>query len=246
MEETGILHEIDPDGDIELILQNPNAPFAVWVQDQGTPAAKKRKYNTAFGREPSLFHSVDQCYTHSVASNAARRRVESTATPAPAQDEQRKQQTTIRFRVSSKHLALASVSFRNFLQDDSQGGNASTFKTSGWDPDAMLILMNIIHGRHGSVPTKVNLEMFAKIAALTDYPGCHEAVMFFARGWISKMSVTTPNKYDRNLVLWLAVSRVLSRQSIFVVMAKAAIMYSKGPIQTLGLPIPQQVVGKQR
>lgn len=69
MEANEILHEIDPDGDIELILRNPNAPSAVWVQHQyktpkpssnsTVPPEKKRKHSAAFGSDPDFFASLD-------------------------------------------------------------------------------------------------------------------------------------------------------------------------------------------
>ncbi|KAK7961783.1 uncharacterized protein PG986_002608 [Apiospora aurea] len=223
MEETEILHEIDPNGDVELILRNPNAPFAVW--DENTPALKsfnksaasdetKRKYDTAFGGGQSFFDSVDPGKPTQPLPRCPS--AQSTATDVPAQpcqgepavDKKDEQERTVRFRLSSKHLEMASTFFKDILthRDPEEEGNVITIETTSWDTDAMLVLMNIIHGRHRNVPRRLDLEKIAQIAVIVDYFRYHEVVDAFEYTWINEQRRYMPTMYCRDLVLWLAIS----------------------------------------
>ncbi|KAK8075647.1 hypothetical protein PG997_010310 [Apiospora hydei] len=193
MEGNEILHEIDPDGDIKLILRNPNAPFAVWDEDSS---------------DLEIFNS-------------------SAVSAEPAVDENDKQENAIRFRLSTKHLDI--------IRGGEKEGNVSTIEASGWDPDALLILMEIIHGRHRGVPRRPGLEKIAKIAVLVDYYGCHEVVECSAERWTELLKDTRPKQYGRDLVLWLAICYVFYRPNIFWNLTRVAIKDSRGPIQTLKL-----------
>lgn len=51
------------------------------------------------------------------------------------------------------------------------------------DVDALLILMQIIHGRNGSVPRKTDLEKLARIPVLVDSFDCFEAVQAYMDMW---------------------------------------------------------------
>ena len=76
----------------------------------------------------------------------------------------------VRIRVSSTHLALASAYFkRNFKSGMSESITLRSegfmeFRMEDEDPEVMLIIMNIIHGRFRQVPRSVDLDMLTKIA----------------------------------------------------------------------------------
>nr|KMM71731.1 hypothetical protein CPAG_08032 [Coccidioides posadasii RMSCC 3488] len=86
------------------------------------------------------------------------------------------------FKVSPRHLMLASPHFKETLTEggrkahilDSDG--CITIREDGRDPDAMLLLMNVIHGRTRMVPREITLEMLAKVAVLVDVYQCSEVV----------------------------------------------------------------------
>lgn len=82
------------------------------------------------------------------------------------------QQVEMRMRLSSQHLILASTYFRKALQTPWKVSGTSCdpcyINESEWDAEAMLILMNITHGRNRSVPEITNLEMLARLAVLVD------------------------------------------------------------------------------
>ena len=119
-----------------------------------------------------------------------------------------------------------------------------TIEESEGDPAAMLILMNVVQGNVRSVPRSVEIEMLAKIAVLVDYYQCHEVVELFVETWIQNLEPDLPNSYGRNLVLWLTVSCVFSQKSLPRKLSEVAIRQCTAPLQTMGLPIPNHVVGQ--
>jgi len=153
-------------------------------------------------------------------------------------------------RVSSRHLMLASPYFSRMLKGKWKEGN--TIQTTGFvsvevedvDADALVILMDIIHGRTRSVPKAVDLEMLAKMAVLVDMYECAEVVEIFTDMWIAHLQTALPSVYSRDAVLWICISWVFRQHDAFRSVTSAALKYSNGPIQPLGLPIPSRVVGK--
>ncbi|KAH7196262.1 hypothetical protein BKA60DRAFT_612749 [Fusarium oxysporum] len=119
-----------------------------------------------------------------------------------------------------------------------------TLTASDWDGEAFLLLMNILHHKTREVPRIIELEKLAKVAVLVDYYGCHEAVELWAETWISNLhSDMTESFYSRELLLKLTISWVFSDRQKFRSLTEVAIRTSRGPIPTLGLPIPNQIAG---
>ena len=112
------------------------------------------------------------------------------------------------------------------------------------DPDAFVIVMNIIHGRNRSVPQKVDLEMLAKICVIIDDLQCHEATEMFARVWLMEFGGKTPSTYCRDLILWVFVASVLCELDIFRITTRTAMLSSAQEIRSLGLPIRLDIVGR--
>ncbi|KAH8655654.1 hypothetical protein BX600DRAFT_385449, partial [Xylariales sp. PMI_506] len=150
------------------------------------------------------------------------------------------------FKLSSMHLKLACVYFKKMFQRSWKESSVFidgyyTVTASEWDAEALLILMNVIHGRSRNVPRSISLEMLAKIAVLVDYYKCYEVVEFHVENWIQELSRSLPNEYNRDLVLWLTVSWVFSHAILFKAITKVATKESKGPLQTFGLPVPSYI-----
>lgn len=112
------------------------------------------------------------------------------------------------------------------------------------DPDAFVIVMNIIHGRNRSVPQKVDLEMLAKICVIIDDLQCHEATEMFSRVWLMAFSGKTPSTYCRDLILWVFVASVLREPDIFLTTTRTAMLHSAQEIHSLGLPIRLDIIGR--
>ena len=153
-------------------------------------------------------------------------------------------------RVSSRHLTLASPYFSRMLQGPWK--EAENVRTSGFvsvdeedlDVDALVIVMNIVHGRTRSVPRKIDLETLAKIAVIVDKFECAEAVEVFTDMWIAHLKNVIPSLYSRDTMLWICISWVFRQPNVFQLATSAALKHSTGPVQYLGLPIPSSVIGK--
>lgn len=291
------VHELDPDGDVVLILRNPTAPLALWVENEELLAAsepyhswtlhqlqeydrrgwskKKRKKN---GKEPipsfwplgkaiPLFWALDfgtSNSDHIIPASTGFNWPSPPSDPVPDEEPtpgakpavginditsaEEGPKGDVRVQLSSKHLALASTYFKEMLLSPGKEGvvlSSSTYTINApeCNVEPMLILMNIIHGRVRSVPRSVSLEMLVQIAVIVDYYDCHEVVELFADCWIRELSHSLPTEHGRDLLLWLAVSWVFSQKALFKTMTEVAVKKSKGPLQTLGLPIPSRIVG---
>ncbi|PTB63510.1 hypothetical protein BBK36DRAFT_1126953 [Trichoderma citrinoviride] len=158
----------------------------------------------------------------------------------------------VRMRLSSRHLTLASAYFEKMLANDwkettPEGDYSYVVKAEDWDEEALLIMMNIIHGRTAKLPMAMNLETLAKICALVDYYQCHEALKFFNQLWLGR--IDRRSYTGRDLLLRLSVACVFPDRTKFQNLTMSLIKESKWPIESLGLPIPQSVIdalNKQR
>lgn len=89
----------------------------------------------------------------------------------------------VSYYVSSRHLILASKRFSTMLSGEQwkeglrdQEDDLFHTKADGWDAEALLILMNVIHHQNRQVPKAVSLDMMAKIVVLVDFYECDEAM----------------------------------------------------------------------
>lgn len=286
----GETFRLDPDGDVILILRNPNAPFAAWDERQDymplplVPArrespppivapCKKSKGKKARSRlvaetetEPDIAGEFVPAFLFGRFPDAASEALEFQADPdhdhEPANIEssellehdtfseqaQPTRQADVRMQVSSRHLILASAYFKRMFGNDwketcSVDGRFEIF-TENWDSDALLILMNIIHGHTRNVKRTISLEMLTKLAVLVDYYQCAEVVEIFSEIWINQLNTNLPATYSRDLILWLCISWVFRQPYQFKAATYTALKQSQGLIRTLGLPIPKIIVGK--
>jgi hypothetical protein len=158
--------------------------------------------------------------------------------------------TAVEMRVSSCHLRLASPHFKNLITGEWKESKAMQtqrclrLEERDWDADALEILMNIIHNRARRVPRLINLEMLAKLAVLVDYYECLEVVEVFSPDWIAHLKQKEPMPYSRDTVLWIWISIGFRQSDLFHTATSAALRHSGDPIQTMGLPIPEEVIRK--
>jgi hypothetical protein len=152
----------------------------------------------------------------------------------------------LRILASSRHLCLASSTFRKMLNRPWLKGSINNrpireVQASGWDAEAFLIVQDIIHGLNALVPSSVDLELLAKIAAIVDYYDCHAIAEPFVDKWIQNLQGSLPLLYGKGCVLWMSVSLVFLRVDILRSMARLAALGCHGPIETLGLPVPESL-----
>ncbi|KAI1804862.1 hypothetical protein F4811DRAFT_255904 [Daldinia bambusicola] len=226
-------HNLDPDGDILLILHNPNAPFAVWNPDwykEVIPSLSDQSDAESQDSDSSEVDHQTQSEAHS-----------DTEQSSPASDQSTSTSSEVKFRVSSKHLCLASEYFKRLLRGPWK--EATSISEDGlrhvdayhWDEEAMLTLMQIIHGRNYQLPWRPTLESLAKIAVLVDYYKCYEAVSLWAVKCWSFINVS--NVFGRDTILGMLVGQVFEDFRLFDKATRVAMKECPGKLPTLGLPL---------
>ncbi|EEP76428.1 predicted protein [Uncinocarpus reesii 1704] len=149
---------------------------------------------------------------------------------------------------SSRHMILASPVFRAMLQRKFSESN--TLQLTGRveirlpddDPDALLILLNIIHGHVRKVPLSVDLITLIQLAILVDKYDIHEAVELFSNFWFDNLKSTIPGEYTDDIPAWICICWVFDRPNEFKVTTHLALRQGKQAITSGELPIPSSVV----
>jgi hypothetical protein len=165
---------------------------------------------------------------------------------SPALDE-----SFLRIRTSSKHLSFSSPYFKRNLQSGMLESQTLRFRghvefcMDEQDPEAMVIVLNIIHGKSRQVPKVVDLDMLTKLAVIVDYLECLEVVEPYSDKWVDNLKGDIPATYSNELIQWHCISLVFRKKLEFKAVTSTAIRYSKSAIQTLGLPIRERLVGKK-
>lgn len=208
-----ICHEIDPDGEVFLVYENPQ-PAVTDQEDveeypSNTPTEVDAAPDAAPEAEP-VYAEIRVSSKHLMLASPYFRR---------ALDGNLEEGTTLR------------------------GQGSVRLRQGNGDLEAMLIIMNIFHHRTRSVPRVISLEMLARIAILVDIYECHEALEMFTDTWILVLRSTMPVTFTKSAVLWLGISSVFGRSSEFCPSTILALEHSKGPIETYGLPIAHSVIG---
>ncbi|RAH47768.1 BTB/POZ domain-containing protein [Aspergillus brunneoviolaceus CBS 621.78] len=157
-------HIIDSDGDVVIVLQDSNHAFAPW-NEAGSPE---------MARPPSSL-GIDEDDEYQENSNVE---------PVETAGDYKKTPTkeVHRILVSGKHLALASSYFKKMLRGTWKEttshlpADPMVLAAKGWDLEALLIVLKVLHCQSSQIPRKLSLEMIAKIAVVADYYQCKEAL----------------------------------------------------------------------
>ncbi|KAF5559496.1 hypothetical protein FNAPI_4715 [Fusarium napiforme] len=221
-----ISYDIDPGGDIELILRKPNKQEIV-------PYDRERSRDW----DPAGPDSTNpRCL--------GRYKVFSELSPG---DEGKNPETEVRMRVSSQHLKLASHTFRAMLQGPWAEAVLSPqpirqISTEGWDAFALAIVLDCIHGRHFEVPTKITPGLLTRISTIVDYYQCREAVQVHYRTWTDSSVCRLADEEEGEVqlnVMWLFISWVFHDEHRFRKMSGMFLRCSLGMSQfeTNELPV---------
>ncbi|KAK6958394.1 hypothetical protein Daesc_001193 [Daldinia eschscholtzii] len=228
--------ELDPEGDVLLTLHNPDAPFAVWDPNwyKEVPSSVPPEQNNTQPQDSDPPKA--DCHTRTKAEVKAEQESQSPHTP-----DEPTSTSSVTFLLSSRHLCLASPYFKRLLG----GPWKEAIETSpdglrhvdayDWNEKAMLVLMQVIHGRNRKLPGRQSLEELAKFAVLVDYYQCHEAVLLWSTKCVRRITVT--DLFDRDTILVILVSRVFSEYDLFEEATRVAMRGCEGKLPTLGLPI---------
>ena len=157
-----------------------------------------------------------------------------------------------RVRVSSKHLMLASSIFKAMLGNGFREG--ADLSLSGElklplpedDPIALVILLDVIHGRLKRVPRQLDLGLLTKVSILVDKYQLHEAVELIAEVWIDSLKTSIPRSYSQDLVPWICITWVFNRPDEFRSLTEIAERETVSLFEELvaeWLPIPSSVAG---
>ncbi|KAF4973830.1 hypothetical protein FZEAL_9209 [Fusarium zealandicum] len=156
--------------------------------------------------------------------------------------------TETKFRVSSKHLTMASrrakVMFSgNFAESQP---NEDGFRHWKFEPifesSAFEIVMNAIHGHTQKLPTSVTIKTLAQIAAVVDDLECHNALWFPAKMWIDTLKDSLSRAHDSALAGLILVSFVFSEPELFKSATRKAIREGTKPFPSYGLPIRPKII----
>jgi hypothetical protein len=123
--------------------------------------------------------------------------------------------------VSSRHMMLASEHFEKLLGGDNE--EAVSLKSSGHvtielsvEPDTLIILLQIIHGKSREVPRQMSLALLRKLAVMVNDFGMLGSVEFFADTWIDHSKREgLPGSYTEDVLSWLFVFFVFERAEEF-------------------------------
>ncbi|KAF5549411.1 hypothetical protein FPHYL_9663 [Fusarium phyllophilum] len=155
------------------------------------------------------------------------------------------QHIELRYRVSSAHLALASPVFKAMVDKSSATIDLSSRSKSGFIryAEALLILLDVIHGHHKSVPQAMSLELLIELWRLIDSHKCHEAVEMFANHWVG--SVVDKDKINGSSLKInmsrLYISWVFGQGEYFDLLARNILEFTAGSMQT-NLPLPARIL----
>ncbi|KAJ5719993.1 hypothetical protein N7493_006871 [Penicillium malachiteum] len=155
-----------------------------------------------------------------------------------------------RIQVSAKHMILASPVFKTMFTGDWKESITLAKKGSvevnaeSWNIEALLIVLHAIHCQHYKIPQKLTLEMLAQVAVIADYYQCKEPLHILKDIWIKNMEEAIPKAFSRDLVLWLWIAWFFQLPFEFKVSTSIAMSHSNGWIDSWGLPVSHQVIGK--
>ncbi|KAG8357869.1 hypothetical protein FVEN_g4356 [Fusarium venenatum] len=113
-----------------------------------------------------------------------------------------------------------------------------------FDPEALGIVLRIIHAQNQDLPDDVTLEMLVSIGKVVDDLQCHEALFFFAKVWKSRIFQPIPSHMCNELIQWIFVASVFKFDKCLNMATNVALMESTGHIDSLELPIISDIIDK--
>ncbi|KAL5593268.1 hypothetical protein FOBRF1_012370 [Fusarium oxysporum] len=145
------------------------------------------------------------------------------------------------YRVSSAHLMLASPVFKAMIDGPFKESCRNKYgrfeaKAFEYSAEALLILLDIMHGHHRRVPKSMELSLLTEMTILVDYYMCHE-------NWIA--SVIQENEiegsdYQANISR-LFISWVFEKTELFNSIVYSILKLTARPIRT-DIPLPSTIL----
>ncbi|KAJ9415097.1 hypothetical protein QL093DRAFT_2582857 [Fusarium oxysporum] len=116
-------------------------------------------------------------------------------------------------------------------------------KAFEYSAEALLILLDIMHGHHRRVPKTMELSLLTEMAILVDYYMCHEIVEMFAENWIASViqeDEIEGSDYQANISR-LFISWVFEKTELFNSVVYSILKLTARPIRT-DLPLPNTIL----
>lgn len=150
----------------------------------------------------------------------------------------------IRIRVSSAHLKLVSSVFKSLLSGNLREGSA--LRSYGYveiplpedPPQALLILLSIIHSAWEYMPRQINVDLLLRIVVLADKYDMSKILKQFSREWVRR--ARPPTSWDYRNRDWLTIFKILQIPTEFRNCVAWQLEHSRGvnqPIPASCLPI---------
>ncbi|EXA34950.1 hypothetical protein FOVG_13735 [Fusarium oxysporum f. sp. pisi HDV247] len=118
-------------------------------------------------------------------------------------------------------------------------------KAFEYSAEALLILLDIMHGHHRRVPKTMELSLLTEMAILVDYYMCHEIVEMFAENWIASViqeDEIEGSDYQANISR-LFISWVFEKTELFNSIVYSILKLTARPIRT-DLPLPSTILDR--
>ncbi|GFF41309.1 hypothetical protein IFM58399_06219 [Aspergillus lentulus] len=234
---SGTCYEIDPSGDIVLVLSAQRRASPKTSPAEGTTQARPVESTSPTSTNADTDTPI-QKDAEETPPNSEETALSAVETPRT------------QFKVSSKHLTLASNYFNKHLKKrisaTSTADPPEKVHILDCYPEALLIVMNIIHNKGQQIPKEVDATMLQKVAAVVRYLDCLEACTFFFRVWIQRLVNEDKIVFDTwdNCLKWVYISWASNRYSLFTSSTSAAMSWRcSSSTYPADLNLPERIKG---
>ncbi|KAJ9144725.1 hypothetical protein NKR23_g5852 [Pleurostoma richardsiae] len=228
---------IEPEGDVTLTLVltlvKPSAPFLI-LNETTAPSPKFRRIPV--NKRSNIPQAVAQNVTASVTyTNQLQQGADVAIDEAAGKAKEEKAPAFLRYAVCAQQLIRASTVFKTMLEKAVKVGGHRFVYITRHDPEAVRIVMNIIHGHTHHVPSRLTIEMLAKVAGIVEQFKLHDSAIFFAHAWAQHCDRAMScfggvSRPPQNAVLWMCVAGVF-REPLCLRMAAALTVCERyGPL----------------
>ncbi|KAI0434271.1 hypothetical protein F5Y09DRAFT_266096 [Xylaria sp. FL1042] len=214
---------LDPEGDLLVVLHKPST------------IPTESKSSQMLDSEPMELESSPVKAAPEPESSSSKEAAATTQQVTPVPEKWT-------FKVSSKHLTLASGYFKTMLDgpwheaNKVQEDGLRHFVVEDFNLEAFSIVLSIIHGKNSRVPLTVKLELLLEISRVVNHLRCSEAMSSYTVTWTRHLEPSIPVKCTIKLLHWISIAAIFQEHAIFHRCTRTAIIQSRSNIFSLGLP----------
>lgn len=212
-------HILDPCGDVVLTLE-----WFLYPEEEQLPTPETEE-------RASVTHKPTTSQTWSPKRVKWKDRGETQESDAP-----KRQCTT--FRLSSHHLIRSSPAFKALLTGDPEWARRNRKllieAEQFYDPEAMKVVLDVVHSRSRQIPKTVSLELLAKISKIVSSYAIHEAMELVAPAWVEHLLKNTDYisketcPAEREVEQWISVAYVFNNPAAFMLITQLVMQHGRG------------------